>query len=183
MKLGLRALPAALLLAIAFAVGCSDSSETLTLDEYFAEVSAIMADMGAQAEALRDNIPDPRTSASGLYPFVDANLPWLKDLYAGMPSIISDAVDRWKALDPPSEVESAHNGFIDAGEKLVVALEAFSDLVLDVETAAEVGTFIIGEHSFIDAQEAWGDACYALADIGEANEIPVGRVCGDEGDH
>ena len=42
MKLGLLAV---LLLAIAaLALGCSDSSDTLTLEEYFAETDAIGAD-------------------------------------------------------------------------------------------------------------------------------------------
>ena len=182
MKLGLRILPVAFLLAIA--AGCSDSSDTLTLDEYFAEVSAIMADVLAQSDALRDVLPEHRrTSPDDPWPLIDANVPLLKDLFAEIPGIFGDAVDRLKALDPPSEVEDAHNDFTDAGEKLVVAYEAQSDSIQDVETAAEILTLISTEPSFFDAATAFVNACYELEDIGEANGFPYSHVCGDDGDH
>lgn len=181
MKLGVRAIPAAFLLAIAFAVGCSDSSETLTLDEYFVVFPTIMADVWSQYDVLGDAFPERRTTEED--PYIDANLPLLKDLFAEIPGIFGDAVDRLKALDPPSEVEDAHNDFTDAGETLVVAYEAQSDSIQDVETAAEILTVISTEPSFFDAATAFVNACYELEDIGEANGFPYSHVCGDDGDH
>ena len=93
MKLGLLALPLAFLLAIS--VGCSDSSDTLTLEEYFVEFEAIDADVDAQFEEAFAIFPEDEDFEAF---FADeANLPAAKEIAAALPRILGDAIDRLKA--------------------------------------------------------------------------------------
>jgi hypothetical protein len=74
------------LLAVgAVGFGCSDSSEALTLEEYFAEFDPIGADFEADEELLADEV----------------NLAPFKDLAAALPRIAGEWGDRLKALTRP----------------------------------------------------------------------------------
>ena len=53
--------------------------------------------------------------------FCSANVQFFKDLTAGFADAISDGVERTKALDPPSELESVHDALIEAGEEATVS--------------------------------------------------------------
>ena len=180
MKLGLLSLPAALLLAIAaFAIGCSDSSETLTLDEYFAEFAAIDADVDSQIDALFADFPEGNSEEDFFAD--DTNLPFFKDIVAESSGIVRDAIDRMKALDPPAEVEDAHNDLIDAGEMFVIAFEEGNDVILDAETMAEFEALNNEvEPTIAIAETAFDNACLALVAVGEANGITVNVTCEDD---
>ena len=177
MKLGLLVIPLAFLLAIS--VGCSDSSDTLTLEEYFVEFEAIDADVDAQFEEAFAIFPEDEDFEAFFED--DANVPALKDFTAALPVIIGDAIDRMKALDPPSEVETEHDNLIDAGEDLVGAFEEGNELIQDAETMAEFDFQNSEVEATVDgAETAFDEACFDLVDVGEANGITIDVSCGDE---
>ena len=177
-KVGLPARAAAFLLATAVLTGaCSSSdSDALTLDEYFAEFEAIDAEVDTQFEALWADIPEDED------PFADeANLEPFKDFVAGFPRIVGDAIDSANELNPPSEVEDAHNDLIDTGEALVVAFEEGAGVISEAETMAELETLEREVGPTIDAAEAAFDAaCLTVVDIAIANDIDVDVTCVDE---
>ena len=177
MKLGLLAVPLAFLLAIS--VGCSDSSDTLTLDEYFAEFEAIDADVDAEFEAAFAVFPEDEDFEAFLED--DGNVPAVKEFTAALPVIIGDAIDRVEALDPPSEVETEHDNLIDAGDDLVVAFEEGNELIQDAETMAEFDFQNSEVEATVDAaQAAFDEACLDLVAVGEANGVTVNVTCEDD---
>ena len=115
-----------------FTGACSGDSDPLTLEEYFAEFEAIGADVNSQFEALLADFPEDEDAFAD-----EANLELFKDLLDGFPPITGDWVDRAEDLDPPAEVEDAHNDPIDAGEALLVAHEERAEVMGDAETMAD----------------------------------------------
>ena len=176
MKLGLFALPAVFLLAVATVfVGCG-SSDSLTLEEYFEQFEAIDADADAKIEALYADFP-----ADGDDPTNDANLPFFQELFTGFPGVVGDLVDGLKDLDPPAEVEDAHNDLIEAGEDLVVALGENADAFNGAETTSELMALNdVAEESIQPAVARFDSACLAVVDIAEASGIANDISCEDD---
>lgn len=177
MRLGLLARTAASLLAAGVFIGaCSSNSDQLTLDEYFTEFEAIDAEIDSELDALFSESPwDEEAFAD------EANLEVFKDLAVGFPRIIGNAVDRLKDIDPPSEVEDAHDALIDAGGTLVAAFDEGVDVIDDAETMAELETVMSQVEPKIDgAQAAFDAACLVVTDIARANEIHASISCTDE---
>jgi hypothetical protein len=177
-RLGLLARGAVFLLAAAvFAGACSSTdSDSLTLDEYFAEFEAVDADVDSQFEALFADFPEDEDAFAD-----EANLELFKDLLAGFPRITGDWVDSAKDLDPPAEVEDAHNDLIDAGEALLVAHEERAEVMGDAETMAELETISREVDPSTTVAEAARDAaCLAVVNIAIANDIHVSITCAGE---
>ena len=176
-RLGPLTRTAAFLLGMAVFTGaCSGDSDPLTLEEYFAEFEAIDADVNSQFEALFADFPEDEDAFAD-----EANLELFKDLLAGFPRITGDWVDRAKDLDPPAEVEDAHNDLIDAGEALLVAFVEGAEVMGDAETMAEFDTLNDEVQPTIGvAQTAFEAACLTIVDIAIANDIHVSVTCEDE---
>ena len=178
MKLGLFALPGAFLVAIAFLiVGCGGGTDTLTLEEYFAEYQAIDADVDAEIDALFADYPEDGDDLTN-----DANLPFFKDLVAAFPRIMGDFLGRLNGLEPPADVEDAHNDLVGAGEDLLLAFEEGADVLSEAETVAEFSTLEAELEPAIEAATTrFNDACLAVVEIAEANNIAVTITCEDDG--
>ena len=175
-RLGPLTRTAAFLLGMAVFTGaCSSDSDPLTLEEYFAEFEATDADVNSQVEALFADFPDDEDAFAD-----EANLELLKDLLDGLPRILGDWLDIAKDVDPPAEVEDAHNDFIDAGEALLVAYEEGAEVMGDAETMAELETLSREvDPSNTVAETALDAACLAVVDIAIANDIHVSVTCDD----
>ena len=177
MKLRHFAIPATFLLAIAAVlVGCGSSTDTLTIEEYFEQFEAIDADVDAQFELAYADFPE------GDDFFADeANLPFFRDLTADFVRITGDSLDRVKDLDPPSEVEDAHDDMVDALENLLVTFEEGFELLDEADTMAEVSALTDEiEPSIEAATTRFENACLVVVDIAEANGITVNVTCADE---
>jgi hypothetical protein len=175
-RLGPLTRTAAILLGMAVFTGaCSSDSDPLTLEEYFAEFEAIDADVDSQGEALFADFPEDEDAFAD-----EANLELFKDLLVGFPRIMGDWLDIAKDVDPPAEVEDAHNDFIDAGEALLVAYEEGAEVMGDAETMAELETLSREvDPSNTVAETALDAACLAVVDIAIANDIHVSVTCDD----
>jgi hypothetical protein len=175
-RLGPPTRTAAFLLVMAVFTGaCSSDSDPLTLEEYFAEFEAVDADVESQVKALFADFPNDEDAFAD-----EANLELAKDLMVGISRISGDWVDRAKDLDPPAEVEDAHNDLIDAGEALVVAYEEGAEVMDDAETMAELETLSREvDPSNTVAETALDAACLAVVDIATANDIHVSVTCDD----
>ena len=179
MKLGLFALPAALLLTFAALIaGCGGGADALTLDEYFQQFEAIDADVDAQIEAAFADYPEDVSDEEFFAD--DANLPFFKDLIAAFPRITRDSLDRVKNLEPPSEVEDAHNDLVAALENLLITFEEAAEVLGAAETMAEAFELNAEVEPSIDAATARFDtACLALVVIASTNGIAVDLSCED----
>lgn len=177
MKIGLLARSSMLILAAAVVTGaCSSDSDPLTLEEYIAEFEAIDIEVDSQIEALFADFPDDEEELTD-----EANLEYFKDIVAGFPRIVGDAIDSTKDLDPPPELEAAHDELIETGEDVVDAFEEAAEIMDEAETMAELEERNAEFEPAIDRAEAAFDAaCLAIVDIAIANDIDVSVTCEDE---
>ena len=175
-RLGPLTRTATFLLGMAVFTGaCSGDSDPLTLEEYFAEFEAIDADVDSQFEALFADLPDDEDAFAD-----EANLELFKDLLDGFPLIIGDLIDSAKDLDPPAEVEDAHNDLIDAGEALLVDYEERAEVMGDAATLEELETISREvDPSTTVAETALDAAGVTIVDIAIANDIHVSVTCDD----
>ncbi len=187
MKFSLYSISAACLLAIAvLAAGCGSDSDTLTLDEYFAEFAAIDDDVDAQFEEVFEALfPEDVEDEESLENFFmdDANLPLMLEVTTAFPRLAAESLDRVGELDPPSEVADAHDDMVDALKEMLAAFEEGIDALSEAETLAEFSELEseLGSTLIDPAQERFDEACLAVVAIGEANGIPVSSIsCEDD---
>ncbi len=169
---------AAALLALGTIAAACGGDDELSLEEYFQRLEAIDADVDAKFEALFENFPDE--GEEELFSN-EENLPFLKELFAGFPVILTDALDALEELNPPSEAEDAHDEFLATGRELLEVFEDGADRVEAVESISEVEQIEEElEPAQQEAQERFDDACLDLVGVGEANGIHVDVTCEDE---
>ena len=157
------------------AVGCSDSSDSLSLEEYFAAFEAIDADAAAQFVEASADFPETED------PFAEeASLSFFEDLVAAYERIHRDRLASAADLDPPPEAEDAHNDFVDAQQDLLSVVEEGKEAIQKAETMAEIET-LLSEPSIFVAATAFETACFALADIADENDIAVAITCAVDG--
>ena len=179
MNLRLSLLLGAILLLLAtVAAACGGDDDRLTLEEYFQRFEAIDADVDATFEALFEDFPDEGEEERFSN---EENLPFFKDLFAGFPVIVRDALDQLEELNPPSEAEDAHDEFLATGRELVEVFEGGADRVQAVESISEIEQILEEiEPAQDEAQERVDAACLDLVAVGEANGIVVDVTCEDE---
>ena len=155
--------------AAVLTVGCGGGSNSSPLEEYYAEFEAIGGAIDGEIEAAYAEIPD-----DGFDEFMadDANLDLLKDLGGVLRRIIRDDLGGVTNLEPPGEVEDAHNDFVDALAGLLVAFVAVDRVVSDAETAAEFNEFNeeVGGLISLAYTRLFG-VCLNLVHIAETNQI------------
>lgn len=170
---------AAMLAAVgALLAACGDSGgDSLTLEEYFTRFEAI--DQTADQEIGMLYADFPTVSDEELFSD-EENLPLIKNLLQGFPEVLEDAVDEVDQLDPPSEVEEAHNDLIAAGRDLVMAHKSAASEIADVETIGEAeGLVMTVDGELTAGQERFDAACRALVAVGTDNGLTVNVSCDD----
>ena len=177
MKLRLSLLLGAMLLVLGTVAVACDGDDRLTLEDYFERFEAIDADVDAKFEALYEDFPD-----EGEEEFLSSeeNLPLFKEIFAGFPVILADALDALDELNPPSEAEDAHDELLARGRELVEVYEDGVDRVEAVESVSEVEQ--IEEEltpALEEPEKRFDDACLDLVGVGVANGIHVDVSCED----
>ena len=120
---GVRALlPLALPVLIAFAAGCGGGAETLTADEYRKQADAICAKANKKIEALGE--PD--------------SIDEFRNLVEDARPTVEDAVEDLGELDPPEDLEKAHDRWMDQNERLLETFEKL-ETVEDEQELARLG--------------------------------------------
>ncbi len=169
MKLRLFALflIAAALLAL---VAACDGDDGLTLEEYFQELETLDQDAEAGIEALE--FPEEFASEA-------EQIEAFQDFFAAIIPILAEFVDAIDDLDPPAEVEDAHEEAVDSGREFVTDAEELTNELADVGSASELEE-VFDDPEYEAASDRFDQACFALQDIAEANGIDVDLTCDDE---
>ncbi len=175
MKLRLIAVVIVGALVLALGAGaCNDDGDDgggeLTLTEYFSELDAIMEDANSQMDALED--PEDRDVTSE-----EGQLEAIRDFYfAAKLAVIEGTFDRIEDLDPPAEVEDAHDALLAAGGDTVAAFEAIASQVAEAESLADLFE-LFDDDSSEAAGERFEQTCSDLQGIADENEIDVDLDC------
>jgi len=164
---------AALLLALgALAAACGGGGEGLSLQEYFQQFDAIQKDAEARFEALAT--PDPQATREEI---AAVFLAFIKEAVA----INGDTRDALADLDPPAEVKDAHNEFVGALGEAVEVTQGLSARIPDALSLAEAEALfseLFAEPEAAAAFQRFSDACLALQDVADQNNIAVDLACG-----
>ena len=163
---------AATTLAAVIAAGCTDDSktDTLTLEQYFAELERI----GDDAEAAVDDIEFPDVAADASF---EESRDALAQFFGASADIAEDAVDDIRGLNPPEDVEDEHDRYVGALENIPSISSDLEERIRDAETEDEYAEIVGTDDPFEEVGDEITNACEALQQIAEDNEIEVDLQC------
>ena len=171
MKLSLRLLlPIGVLLLVLGTLAAACGGDGLTLEEYFQQLEALDQDAEAGIEALE--LPEEFASE-------EEQVAAFQDFFAASVPIIAEFVDAIDDLEPPAEIEDAHEEAVDSGRDFVTEAEELTNELADVGSSSEL-VEVFDAPEYEAASDRFDQACFALQDIADANGIDVDLTCEDE---
>ena len=164
------AIVAVLLLGAAGAWACSDDDgDSLTLDEYFAQVDAIDNDTTAEIDAAFEGITD------------ENDVQQFKDAFKVLGPALDDAANDLEAIEPPAEVETEHDALVVELNNYADKANEIADGIDGIEASNPDELFAaIEEQGFNEADDEFTAACLALQQAGADNGIVVDLGCEEE---
>ncbi len=164
-------LPVAVSLLVlgALAAAC-DGDDGLTLEEYFQKVEALDEELDERAEALALEFPEEFASE-------EEEVSAIQGFFAAAVPILAEFVDAIDDLDPPAEIEDAHEEVVDSGRDFVTEAEELTNELADVGSSSELSLEVFDDPEYEAASDRFLQACFALQDIADANGIDVDLTC------
>lgn len=155
--------------------GSSPTSSGPTLQGYFDQLKKISEDTDQQFRALEDDLNASLANVQSDY----EALPILKDSLSKVVAQGERLVAGLEALDPPAEVESAHNEFLDAAKSVVNETAAILAEYDAFTSVAQINQRIL-QGDLAQAGERADDACAAVQKVADDNDINVDLSCGPD---
>ena len=185
----LRVLPVALIGAVLLTVGaiaaaCGGDGDggggdggggELTLEEYFQRVEELDDELQADEAALDEQMEQDLASVTDEQDALDL----VRDGFEAQLANVEDFVDDLDSLDPPAEVEDAHNEAVAAQRDFLVLFRDILDQLGDSDSFDAVDA-LFGTDEFAAAEERATQSCLAVEQIGVSNGFDVDFDCGDE---
>jgi hypothetical protein len=174
-----RAVPLLVVAILVLAFGAivaacdSDGGGSLTLDEYFRTLEQLDQDKDDRNTELEEQFDTDVAAVDSEEEALDVSREFLG---AGV-SNLKDFVDGLDDINPPAEVEEAHNMAVDAGRKAVEAAEGAVKVLDDAESAADLEAAFSGDLE--EAGREFEETCVNLQAIADENKIEVDLDCKD----
>ena len=105
-----------------------------------------------------------------------------RDFFDGLGALAEDFIADLESIDPPSEVEDAHNEIVAAqaeGLELLEDLNERAQLVESISDMEELSAEFAGP-VFTDVSDRSEEACFALEAVADDNGIDVDLECEEE---
>lgn len=174
-------LVAALLLvsgAVTIAACGGGGSSSLTLDQYFKQMESISRDSKKSTDDVSAQFDKDMTAAGT----EDKQLKVFEDYLNAVATAFGTALDKIKALDPPTDASSAHKEFVSAGDALLAAFKDFSSRAGAVKSEQELQDLVgeLDKPPLKDAGDRVDTACNTLQSIADKNSIKVDLTCSGE---
>lgn len=156
------------LVLLLLSTACGDD-DSLTVEEYFAELETAGIEFTARGEAVEAKLVDTQDPVAAA-----------KQSVPEFATIYGDFLDELKGIAPPEEVAEAHQSMIDAGDETVAALDEAADSIEAIDDPAAVAEFFDGPLvlAFGEAAERFKESCLALQGIADDDAIEVDLHCG-----
>jgi DNA repair exonuclease SbcCD ATPase subunit len=172
-------LVAALLLVLGtIASACGGDGDGLTLEEYFQRIDVLGSDLEDEIDRLGEEF-DEATEAAEEAETEEEMIEPSRDSFNRLAALVGDFVSELESIDPPSEVEDAHNEIVAAQAEGLDLLEDLNERAQRVESASdmeEVWAELEGP-VFTAVSDRSEQACFALEAIADANGIDVDLEC------
>jgi hypothetical protein len=164
------------LVAVTAATGCGggDGETGVTSEEYFRQVEGLVGDLDQQTEALAVKWEEDLASATS----DEERLELARDFYGSLFSLIAPLRDDLRDIEPPKEVEEAHDALVGLADEFS---SAWSDISADVKNAAseaELGELLTNDE-FEAVGQRFEQACSELQRKADDAGIDVDLKCGD----
>lgn len=155
---------------LAVGLACDDVGDSLTLDEYFAEMETILYDSFDDFDSFKSDWDERRASAGDL---TDKELLELdRGETLAQLAAYNHTVSRVRELEPPPEASAAHGAYLQAITEID---DLFSNFVSSEEHTDQ--GFDQESEIFIEASDRWFSTCTVLIEIAEANDVDA-QPCG-----
>ena len=158
-----------LLGAIAAACGGGGDGEALTLEEYFQRLDVLVDSVAESSQSLGDDASADLDPSASLEEQIEASRSFLSAFAASIATFLDDIRD----IDPPAEVEDAHDAFVEAAGDFVESSEDLIGQLDDVASLADFGVVFAAFDELGDPEEA----CLDLQAIADENSIAVDLNC------
>lgn len=150
-------------------------SQGISLQEYYSQMSDIAQTQKKQTDDLQATSEEEITAATDEATQVQLIQKFFEDNLA----VAKTALTQVQDISPPSEVEEAHEKFLQAFEDLVAALDDASASIESASTGAEISTVITDVGPKIEGASAKFDAaCADLETVATDNSVKAGLDCG-----
>lgn len=161
-----------ILVACGGAAPSPEATGALSLEDYFEGVEAALA----RSEATPLDAPFPGEVLEDPAATLDEKKQAVKEFISAHLKVSEKLVADLESLDPPPEVEDAHQDFVLGFKGSLLLLEDFRDKELDaIESDADLTPMTVDE-AFAKAF-ASPDACEELQTIAQSNNIDVQLNC------
>ena len=154
--------------ALALAAGCGSDGDTVTMEDYFAElleVRLVYEDASTPIQAALEESTDPLGDAKRLFPeFVGVIRTYLQAL---------------EAMDYPAGVDVEHSRAIERGHEAIEAFEVLLSELDGITDPADLDAFYAGA-TFDAARRAsflFGQTCEALQLVALREGFPIDLRC------
>ena len=168
----------ALLLVLSTVAGACGGDGELTLEEYFQRMDVLGNDLEDESnrlgEEFEEAIEGAETEEEVIEPF--------RDFFDRLAALFGDFVSEVESIDPPSEVEDAHNEIVAVQAEGLELLEDLDERAQRAESASdfeELSAELEGP-VFTDVSDRSEQACFALEAIADDNGIDVDLECEEE---
>ena len=173
MKLRLLALALIAVLFLAFVAACSDDGgggeDSLTLEEYFQQLSEAKHELGA---GLRDATPQN----AGTTLSEEQQLQALADSFTEGIPFVEHYLAEIEMLRPPKAVIVEHNQIVEETSLFLAVMHGVSEKIGALETVDELEPLFERER-YSEAAFRVRDACIQLQLVADKNEIDVALNC------
>jgi hypothetical protein len=164
----------ALVAVAAAASGCGGGDGGATPEEYFRQVEALADGIGQQSEALGGKWEEDIAAVSSDQDRLELTRSFYHDLF----SLIGDFRDGLADIEPPKEVEEAHNDLVGIANEFS---GAWSEISAEVESAASEAELeeLLSNDEFAAVGQRFEEACFELQRIADDSGVDVDLECGE----
>jgi hypothetical protein len=166
---------AALPLGLVIVGACGDSADTLTLEEYFERLDAVLEAGDGELETLNAQFVETRDAAQTDEEVQDA----FRNFFAGTEQVFQQGISGLESIEPPPTVKEAHDEYVAIE---VEALEFFSANVEPAERTSSPDDFlgileVLQGPAAEEIIERKAEGCLALQAIADDSGITVDLEC------
>lgn len=158
------------------ACGGGGGGSALTLEEYFQQMETIAGDLDQRSNELSDRYDQDVNNAASEEEVLKLTAQFFEDGAAATRS----ALDRVEKLRPPSEAKDEHEEFLAAGRAIVDLFDGIIERAKAAKSADDIQALgnDLDNPPYSDASKRADDACFALQEVADQNNIDVDLTCG-----
>lgn len=164
------------LAALAGAACGGGGGSELSLEEYFKQMEAIAQDLDQRSNDLSERYDQDVNNAASEEEALKLTVQFFEDGAAETRSAVAKA----EKLNPPPAVKAEHQEFLAAARGIVDLFDGIIERARQAESVEDIQALSddLDNPPYSDASSRADEACFALQDVADKNNIDVDLTCG-----